>query len=109
LKFWQLLQPERYFNSGTMSDSAIGDIEFESYSIDGVSRSSSSDAEVRAGFAEGSGLSASLKMRLDSLQQENRVLRMELETLKCKCKGLEEENRELKKSRVDIVSINHYC
>lgn len=102
-----------------MSDSAIGDIEFESYSIDGVSRSSSSDAEVRAGFTDGSGLCASvsidsasekqLKMRLDSLQQENRVLRMELETLKCKCKGLEEENRELKKSRVDIVSMDLYC
>lgn len=101
-----------------MSDSAIGDIEFESHSTDGVSRSSSSDAEVRAGFGDAGGmLSVSigsesagerqLKMRLDSLQQENRVLRMELETLKCKCKGLEEENRELKKSRVDIVRNLH--
>jgi coiled-coil domain-containing protein 6 len=84
-----------------MSDSAV-DIESESHS-DGVSRSSS-DAEMKAG---GGGIGSTVEqmsMRIESLQQENRVLRMELDAVRCKCKGLEEENRELKKSRVDIVS-----
>ena len=45
-----------------------------------------------------------LSKRVDSLQQENRVLKMELDTFRYKCKSLEEENRELKKARVTIVS-----
>lgn len=43
-----------------------------------------------------------LNKRIESLQQENRVLRMELDTYRYKCKSLEEENRELKKARVTI-------
>ena len=46
-----------------------------------------------------------LNKRIESLQQENRVLRMELDTYRYKCKSLEEENRELKKARVTIVSL----
>jgi len=45
-----------------------------------------------------------LEMRVDSLQQENRVLRMELETVRCRCKSLEQENKDLKRARVNIVS-----
>lgn len=47
-----------------------------------------------------------LQKRLESLQQENRVLKMELETYKLKCKSLVEENRELRKASVTIVSSN---
>ena len=40
-----------------------------------------------------------LHKRIGSLQQENRVLKMELETYKLRCKTLQEENRELRKSK----------
>ncbi len=45
-----------------------------------------------------------LQKRIESLGQENRVLKMELETFKLKCKSLQEENRELRKASVNIVS-----
>lgn len=45
-----------------------------------------------------------LQKRIESLGQENRVLKMELETYKLKCKSLQEENRELRKASVNIVS-----
>ena len=44
-----------------------------------------------------------LQKRVDSLQQENRVLKIELETQKLKCKHLLEENKELRKASVTIV------
>ena len=44
-----------------------------------------------------------LQKRIESLQQENRVLKMELESYKSKCKSLQEENRELRKASVTIV------
>ncbi|KAK7112813.1 coiled-coil domain-containing protein 6-like isoform X2 [Littorina saxatilis] len=43
-----------------------------------------------------------LQKRIESLQQENRVLKMELESYKSKCKSLQEENRELRKASVSI-------
>lgn len=43
-----------------------------------------------------------LQKRIESLQQENRVLKMELESFKSKCKSLQEENRELRKASVSI-------
>ncbi|XP_013417577.1 coiled-coil domain-containing protein 6 [Lingula anatina] len=43
-----------------------------------------------------------LAKRVESLQQENRVLKIELETYKLKCKQLQEENRELRKASVSI-------
>ncbi|RXM34645.1 Coiled-coil domain-containing protein 6 [Acipenser ruthenus] len=46
-----------------------------------------------------------LTNRLASLQQENKVLKIELETYKLKCKALQEENRELRKASVTIVSM----
>ena len=42
--------------------------------------------------------------RLESLQQENRVLKVELETFKLKCKQLQEENKDLRLASVTIVS-----
>lgn len=45
-----------------------------------------------------------LTNRLASLQQENKVLKIELETFKLKCKALQEENRDLRKASVTIVS-----
>ena len=44
-----------------------------------------------------------LNKRIDSLQQENRVLRVELETYKMKCRTLQEDNRELRRASVTIV------
>ncbi|KAL4239965.1 Coiled-coil domain-containing protein 6 [Mactra antiquata] len=43
-----------------------------------------------------------LKKRVESLQQENRVLKVELETFKLKCKQLAEEKQELKRASVNI-------
>ena len=48
-----------------------------------------------------------LNKRIDSLQQENRVLRMELETYKLRCKSLQEDNRQLRQVSVTIVSVDH--
>lgn len=45
-----------------------------------------------------------MQKRIQSLQQENTVLKMELETFKLKCKNLQEENKELRKASVNIVS-----
>jgi len=62
-------------------------------------------ASSRSGSAKPDNLeTVQLEMRVDSLQQENRVLRMELETVRCRCKGLEQENKDLKRARVNIVS-----
>ncbi|XP_036918633.1 coiled-coil domain-containing protein 6 isoform X2 [Sturnira hondurensis] len=44
-----------------------------------------------------------LTNRLASLQQENKVLKIELETYKLKCKALQEENRDLRKASVTIL------
>ncbi|XP_008581064.1 PREDICTED: transcription factor Maf-like [Galeopterus variegatus] len=43
------------------------------------------------------------------LQQENKVLKIELETYKLKCKALQEENRDLRKASVTIVSAPRGC
>lgn len=45
-----------------------------------------------------------LTNRLASLQQENKVLKIELETFKLKCKALQEENQDLRKASVTMVS-----
>ncbi|KAI7796883.1 coiled-coil domain-containing protein 6b [Triplophysa rosa] len=43
-----------------------------------------------------------LKNRLASLQQENKVLKIELETFKLKCKSLQEENIDLRRASVTM-------
>lgn len=45
--------------------------------------------------------------RIESLTQENRVLRMEIDTLKLKNKALQSENKELRQTSVNIVSHHH--
>ena len=42
--------------------------------------------------------------RIASLEQENKVLKIELETYKMRCKSLQSENRDLKRASVNIVS-----
>ena len=44
--------------------------------------------------------------RIASLEQENKVLKIELETFKMRCKSLQAENRDLRKASVTIVSLN---
>ncbi|XP_019620234.1 PREDICTED: coiled-coil domain-containing protein 6-like isoform X2 [Branchiostoma belcheri] len=43
-----------------------------------------------------------LHNRISSLQQENRVLKIELETFRMRCKALQEENKALRKASVSI-------
>jgi coiled-coil domain-containing protein 6 len=49
-----------------------------------------------------------LHKRIESLQQGNKVLRMELESLKQRFKQLQEENRHLRQASVTIVRSTHY-
>ena len=80
-----------------MADSA-SELESDTSSIDGGSSMKVSSA----------GQIEQLQKRIESLQQENRVLRMELDTYKLRCKTLQEENRELRRASVTIVSIRQY-
>lgn len=45
-----------------------------------------------------------LMRRVNSLQQENRVLKMEVDALKLKVKALQQSNHDLKVNSVNIVS-----
>lgn len=45
-----------------------------------------------------------LQKRIESLTQQNRVLKVELETYKIRVKVLQEENRALRQASVTIVS-----
>lgn len=49
-----------------------------------------------------------LQKRIESLAQQNRVFKVELETYKLRVKGLQEENRALKQASVNIVSVHIY-
>ncbi|XP_052264875.1 coiled-coil domain-containing protein 6-like isoform X2 [Dreissena polymorpha] len=74
-----------------MADSA-SELESDASSLDGgIISKTSAQSQV-----------AELKKRIESLQQENRVLKVELETYKLKCKQLAEEKQELKKISVNI-------
>ncbi|BFZ02598.1 hypothetical protein BsWGS_05638 [Bradybaena similaris] len=76
-----------------MADSA-SELESDTSSIDGgPTFSMKSPSQVQTD---------QLNNRIESLQQENRVLRMELDTYKLKCKSLQEENRELRRASVSI-------
>ena len=79
-----------------MAESLGSDLESDASSVDG-GPTSMTWSQTTTGREQ-------LSKRVDSLQQENRVLKMELDTFRYKCKSLEEENRELKKARVTIVS-----
>lgn len=45
-----------------------------------------------------------LQKRIESLQQQNRVLKVELDTYKLRVKALQEENKGLRQASVIIVS-----
>lgn len=47
-----------------------------------------------------------LQKRIESLQQQNRVCKVELETYKLKIKALQEENKNLRQASVTIVSMD---
>lgn len=47
-----------------------------------------------------------MQKRIDSLQQQNRVLKVELETYKLKMKAMDEECKRLRETSVYIVSNN---
>lgn len=49
-----------------------------------------------------------LQKRIDSLQQHNRVLKVELETYKLRVKALQEENRGLRQASVIIVRVDSF-
>ena len=88
---------ELAFGSDMESDSGRSSVDVPCGASDGgTSASSSMKAD---GCVEGE----QLAMRVESLQQENRVLRMEMETMRYRCKGLEQENKDLKRARVNIV------
>jgi coiled-coil domain-containing protein 6 len=46
-----------------------------------------------------------LQKRIDSLNQQNKVLRVELDTYKIRVKQLQEENKTLRQASVNIVSV----
>ncbi|XP_017464318.1 PREDICTED: coiled-coil domain-containing protein 6-like [Rhagoletis zephyria] len=49
-----------------------------------------------------------LQKRIESLTQQNKVLKAELDTFKIKCKVVQEENRTLKQASVIIVGVDLY-
>lgn len=49
-----------------------------------------------------------LQKRIESLQQHNRVLKVELETYKLRVKALQEENRGLRQASVIIVRVDPF-
>jgi len=75
-----------------MADSA-SEMESDTSSVDGTSA-----------LAPPRAAQNSQSKRIDSLSQENRVLRIEIDTLKLKNKSLQAENRELRQNSVNIVS-----
>ncbi|KAM5142227.1 coiled-coil domain-containing protein 6 isoform 2-T2 [Mantella aurantiaca] len=64
--------------------------------------SSSASSSSKSGIVISPFRLEELTNRLASLQQENKVLKIELETYKLKCKALQEENRDLRKASVTI-------
>ncbi|XP_026870209.2 coiled-coil domain-containing protein 6a isoform X1 [Electrophorus electricus] len=73
-----------------------------SSSSSSAAAASSSSAAGKQGVVISQFRLEELSNRLASLQQENKVLKIELETFKLKCKSLQEENRDLRKASVTI-------
>ncbi|VDP84204.1 unnamed protein product [Echinostoma caproni] len=63
---------------------------------------STSEVESDASSADGVATNEQLKRRVQSLQQENRVLKTEVDTLKLKIRGLNEMNQQLRQNSVNI-------
>lgn len=66
---------------------------------------STSEVEVESDASSADGLATNeqLMRRVKSLQQENRVLKTEVDTLKLKIRGLNEMNQQLRQNSVNIV------
>lgn len=91
-------------HSAIMADSASESDTDGAGSSTAVPQCSSSSASGKPGIVISPFRLEELTNRLASLQQENKVLKIELETFKLKCKALQEENRDLRKASVTIVS-----
>ncbi|XP_075697289.1 coiled-coil domain-containing protein 6 isoform X1 [Rhinoderma darwinii] len=86
-----------------MADSASeSDTDGAGNSSTAMQTSSSASSSGKSGIVISSFRLEELTNRLASLQQENKVLKIELETYKLKCKALLEENRDLRKASVTI-------
>ena len=90
-----------WFGSDMESDSGRSSVDVPCGTSSDGGASGSSSVKVDSSVE-----TVQLEMRVESLQQENRVLRMELETMRCRCKGLEQEKKDLKRARVNIVSVS---
>uniref|UniRef100_A0A3B3R4N1 Coiled-coil domain containing 6b n=2 Tax=Paramormyrops kingsleyae TaxID=1676925 RepID=A0A3B3R4N1_9TELE len=89
-------------HSAIMADSASESDTDGAGSSTAVPQCSSSSASGKPGIVISPFRLEELTNRLASLQQENKVLKIELETFKLKCKALQEENRDLRKASVTI-------
>ncbi|XP_044153302.1 coiled-coil domain-containing protein 6 isoform X2 [Bufo gargarizans] len=86
-----------------MADSASeSDTDGAGNSSAAMQTSSSASSSGKSGIVISPFRLEELTNRLASLQQENKVLKIELETYKLKCKALQEENRDLRKASVTI-------
>ncbi|XP_070544636.1 coiled-coil domain-containing protein 6-like isoform X2 [Ptychodera flava] len=70
--------------------------------IAGKMADSASESDTDSTKLASQDLLEQLRGRIASLEQQNRVLKIELETFKLKCKAFQEENRELRKASVSI-------
>ena len=74
---------------------------------DSASEMESDTSSIDGGFSTKTGSHnqiEELRNRIETLQQENSVLRIELESYKIRCKALQAENKELRRASVTIVS-----
>ena len=65
-----------------------------------------SDSDMSADESSGRSNTSVNENRITSLEQENRVLKMELEMFKLRCKTLQEDNKALRQASVSIVRIS---
>ena len=77
--------------------------------VNNRSLSSSSEAlsdmsADEGGLAKAASIASQDNNRITSLEQQNRVLKMELEMYKLRCKQMLEENKGLRQASVSIVS-----
>ena len=66
-----------------------------------------SDSDMSADEGGTPSRSFSQENRIASLQQANRVLKMEVEMYKLRCKQMQEENKNLRQASVSIVSLKY--
>ncbi|XP_062330436.1 coiled-coil domain-containing protein 6b isoform X2 [Osmerus eperlanus] len=85
-----------------MADSASESDTDGASSSSSVPRCTSSSSSTKPSIVISSFRLEELTNRLASLQQENKVLKIELETFRLKCRALQEENRDLREASVTI-------